>query len=75
MKNKNSIPWLICISVAFILVIITFTPLVTPSGRIRPFLFGMPYTIWTGICISAGLVIITLIGALVHPGSDKKDKK
>jgi len=75
MKNRNSIAWLICISVALLLVIITFTPLVTPTGKIKPFLFGMPYTIWTGILISIGLVIITFIGALVHPGSDKKDKK
>ena len=57
------------------LVIITFTPLVTPPGKFKPFLFGMPYTIWTGIIVSAGLVILTFIGAIVHPGSDKKVKK
>lgn len=75
MKKRNSTAWILCISFAFVLVIITFTPLVTPPGKFKPFLFGMPYTIWTGIIVSAGLVILTFIGAIVHPGSDKKDKK
>lgn len=74
-NNRNLTVWLLCISIALILVIITFTPLVTPPGKFRPFLFGMPYTIWTGILVSAGLVVITLIGALIHPGSDKNDKE
>lgn len=76
MKNKRkSNVWLLCMLVALILVIITFTPLVTPQGKFRPFLFGLPFTIWTGILISTGLVMVTFIGSFLHPGSDKKDKK
>ncbi|KPK84039.1 MAG: hypothetical protein AMS27_11080 [Bacteroides sp. SM23_62_1] len=73
MRNRKPTAWYLCISFALLLVIITFTPLVIPHGKYNPILLGMPYTIWTGILISLGLVIITFISVFVHPGSDKKD--
>jgi len=39
-----------------------------------PDLFGVPYTLWVGILICIALVVLTIIGALVHP-SNKSDEQ
>ena len=65
--------WYLTIVTAFALLVITFSPLVTPAGRHTPGLFGFPYTLWTGMIISVGLVILTIVAANLSRGSKKDD--
>lgn len=70
-EPKNKTAWHILIVCAFLLTIITFTPLVIPEGVYQPELFGMPYTLWLSILVTIGYVVLTFIGTKVHPGNDK----
>ena len=65
--------WYLTTVAAFALLVITFSPLVTPAGRHTPGLFGFPYTLWTGMIISVGLVILTIVAANLSRGSKKDD--
>jgi Na+/melibiose symporter-like transporter len=66
LKKKKGY-WKLCCGCALLLCILTFTPLVMPFGIYKPQLLGFPYTFWMGIVIAIGLVILTFIGARVHP--------
>lgn len=61
MKDKKLI-WKLCVGAVLLIIIFTFSPLVIAPGKIDPFLFGLPYTLWVGIVLTILLVIITLIG-------------
>jgi len=67
--------WIICCCAALILVIITFTPLVIPYGIYHPFFLGLPYSLWTSILITIGLVILTFIAGRVYPAKESEGKK
>ena len=69
-EKRKKIYWRITATVAFILVVITFTPLVISPGKTAPRLFCMPYTLWTSIFITIALVILTYIGGKVHLNDD-----
>jgi hypothetical protein len=60
MKSKKRI-WSLCVTLVILIIILTFSPLITGKGKTEPFLFGLPYTLWTGILLTIALVIITLI--------------
>jgi len=75
MNTRSNSYWITCCSAALILVIITFTPLVVPYGIHKPALLGLPYTLWTGILITVGLVALTFIATRVHPGREGDGKK
>ncbi len=61
-----------CIA-AILLCIISFTPLIIPSGTYKPMLFGIPYSLWSSFLITVALVVLTFIGTKVHP--DMKDEE
>lgn len=61
MKQKKLI-WNLCVAAVLLIIVIAFSPLVIDPGKIRPFLFGLPYTLWMGIILTIALVVITLIG-------------
>lgn len=63
-------PWTICKIAVGILIVLTFTSLITPKGIHKPEFLGMPYTLWVGILQAIILVGITWIGTRVHPGKD-----
>ena len=64
--NKNNIIWLIVKAMIIIVTILVFTPLVTPNGEFNPELFGIPYTLWTGMLVYIILVALNIIGVTVH---------
>jgi len=74
MNNSNSSSstklWFICKVAVAILIILTFTSLITPKGVHKPEFMGMPYTLWVGILEALILVGITWVGTRVHPGKD-----
>jgi len=60
--------WNLCKAGVGLMIILTFTPLITPEGIYQPFLWGMPYTLWAGIIDAIILVGLTWLGTRVHPG-------
>lgn len=58
---RNPILWRICCAVFFLLSATAFTPVIIPEGVNTPYLLGMPRTLWAGISISIGLLIMILI--------------
>jgi len=66
--NKAKL-WTLCRIAVGILIILTFTPVITPQGSWKPMLMGMPYTLWMGIIHSFLLVGLTWLGTRVHPGN------
>ena len=66
--------WQICGALVISMVVLTFTPVITPKGVADPFFLGMPYTLWSGILLSLILLGLTIVGSLVHPGRDHKDQ-
>lgn len=66
-KNWKPIIWrLCCLSVAA-LSILSFTPVVIPSGIIEPTIGNLPRTLWSGIIIAFAILALTLVGMFVHP--------
>ncbi len=71
MKNKVKTRWYLVVATVVLLVILTFTPVVTPYGQYKPELLGIPYTLWTGILIGMAIVGLTLYGSFICPGSKR----
>ncbi len=73
MKQRNVLYWRICVAMVLLLIIFGYTPWMIPAGVYKPMLFGLPYSLWLGILVTAILVLLTYIGSRVHPGSDEKE--
>ena len=67
--------WKTCCISCILLNIVSFTPLVIPPQIAEPFVFGMPRTLWAGLLISFGLMIVTIIGAWAADYPEKGDSK
>jgi hypothetical protein len=59
--------WRLCYGSAFVLSVLTFTPLVIPAGVYTPIVLGLPYTLWMGILITVALVLLTFLAGRVYP--------
>ncbi|MGK7396172.1 MAG: hypothetical protein ACNS62_16460 [Candidatus Cyclobacteriaceae bacterium M3_2C_046] len=66
--------WRIVRTIALIVALLTFTPLVIPSNVYKPMLWGIPYTLWTGYLVAIVLVVLTYIGTRVHPGIQEEEE-
>ena len=66
--------WHICIILVFLLTALGLSPAVIPPGLFKPALLGFPYSLWMGMLVTICLVLMTFIGAIVHPGNKKDDK-
>lgn len=74
-SRKKRLYWWGCVLGVVTLSILTFTPVVSPSGEAGPSVAGMPRALWAGILITVFLVILTAIGARVYPTSDKEQEE
>ena len=45
-----------------------FSPLVIPPNRFEPILAGIPLTLWAGVLVALAMILLTVVGAYVHPG-------
>jgi len=72
MKSNKRI-WKLCVTAVILIIILTFSPIITGDGKINPFLFGLPFTLWMGILLTILLVVITYIGGSVLP-DEEEDK-
>ncbi|MCA9734536.1 MAG: hypothetical protein H6696_06430 [Deferribacteres bacterium] len=75
MITRSNRKWIACCCAALVLVVITFTPLVIPYGIYKPMLWGIPYTLWTGVFCTIAFVILTLIATRVHPARENEAVK
>lgn len=73
MPLPNSTAWKICVTLVVMLSLLTFTPLIMPTGMYQPELFGIPYTFWTSFLLTVLLVVLTFIGTRVHPGRNSDE--
>jgi len=65
--------WRTCIAAVAVIVVITYTPAVIPSGTINPSFLGLPYSLWAGILLTILLVTLTYIGSKVFPSQNKEE--
>jgi len=73
MKDNNRKYWRILRSLAIILCLLVFTPLIIPKGVYKPELFGIPYSLWTSFLITIALVFLTYLGTKVHRSNDEEE--
>lgn len=64
--KKHKMIWLTVKSMIIIISILVFTPIITSYGEYNPELFGMPYTLWTGMLVYILLISLNIIGVSVH---------
>jgi hypothetical protein len=65
--KKNKTAWTACSIGVVVLCILAFSPLIIPTGKSEPLLWGIPRTLWAGILVYALIVVLTFIGTHVHP--------
>lgn len=75
MKIKKYIPAVITVFLALLIVVVSFTPLVIPANAYHPQIFGLPYSLWMGILVTAALVFLTWVATRIHPGARAQRKK
>jgi hypothetical protein len=71
--SRKKLFYNLLIAAAFILSIITFSPLVMPYGIHEPTLLSLPYTLWTGLLVALLLVFLTYLATRVHPGREEDE--
>lgn len=65
--SRKRLYWRLCYGGVVLLSVLTFTPLVIPSGVVQPRVFGMPYTLWVGILLTVVLVGLTYVATRLYP--------
>lgn len=68
MTSRGRIYWRVSWIGAVILSVLMFTPLVSPSGVIGPEIAGIPRTLWAGILLSIGFVLVTWLASRYFRG-------
>lgn len=67
MKEPKRVRWRVVVGAAILLTVLTFTPLVTPIGSSEPALMDVPVTLWSGLLISIGFVLLTYAATRYYP--------
>ena len=62
----KKILWRILVILVLVTGVASFLWIFTPD-RTGPFLWSMPYALWTGILMTVVLVVFTLVGSLIFP--------
>lgn len=75
MNERKKKYWRILRTIAIVLCLLTFTPIVIPKGVYKPELFGVPYALWTSYLITIALVVLTYLGTKVHRSNEEEEVK
>lgn len=67
MIGPNKRLWRIASTLVIALSVLSFTPLVLDPTDPDPRLFGMPHTLWASMAVAFAIVLLTYLGARVHP--------
>ncbi|MEM9326726.1 MAG: hypothetical protein AAGA85_13765 [Bacteroidota bacterium] len=71
--NKNKTRWQICLALAILLTLLTLSPVVLTLGTYQPTIGGIPYTLWSSILTTAGLVGLTFFGSKYLLGAENHE--
>ena len=66
MKMKRTTLLRVLDCLAILTFIATFSPLVIPENEIRPFLMGIPYTMWMGFLVSVIFVVLAYFVSIIN---------
>ena len=61
MKGAENIGWKLCVIAFLSLSTLAFSPLVIEPKKLTPTLFGLPYTLWSGILVAVALLFVTFV--------------
>ena len=64
---NNKLIWQCTVGIVLLLIILTFTPVVTPQGVYEPKLAGLPFTFWMGFVVTTVIVVAAYVGSKYHP--------
>ncbi len=70
MTESKRMQWWGVVAGAALLTLGTFTPLVTPIGSSEPSLLEVPVTLWAGLLVSIGFVLLTYAATRSFPYRD-----
>ncbi len=70
-KHLEKIIWVAVRVLAVLTSLLAYTSLIIPQRTTEPALFGIPYTLWTGVGISLILVALIIIGSIFAPDIDE----
>jgi hypothetical protein len=71
--NARKAIWYACTAGVVLLCALCFSPLVIPAGESQPALMGLPRSLWLGLLLYIGVVLLTVIATRVHPeAGDRK---
>jgi len=73
MKKHRSLFLRILDSLAIIVFIASFSPLVIPENESAPYLFGIPYTMWMGLLVSILYVIMAYMISILNKENKNAD--
>ena len=74
-RNLRRIYWRLCCVGVVGLSLVSFTPLVIPTGTVDPFVFSLPRTLWSGLLVAFLILVLTFIGVLVHPDGASRSER
>lgn len=67
-RSKRKLFWRLCCGAAVIIMMLAYSPLLLPGAEVDMPVWGMPFTLWTGIGLCIVMVTLTFLATLVHPG-------
>lgn len=73
MKKRRILLLKILDGLAVLTFIASFSPLVTPGHTSRPFILGMPYTLWTGLLVSFLFVVLAYLVSIINKEENNAD--
>lgn len=73
MKTKSKLLLKILDGLAVLLCVVTFSPLVIPPNETKPYLLGIPYTMWMGFLVSVLFVILAYLVSTINNKENHAD--
>lgn len=74
LKRWRKRAWPACVVAAGLLLALAYSPWVLAPGVTEPWLWGLPRTLWSGLMIAFGIVVVTAIGVWVYPRGERGDE-
>lgn len=73
MKKRPKVLLKILDALAILTFLASFSPLVTPRHMTEPYLWGVPYTLWTGLLVSFLFVILAYLVSIINKEENNAD--
>ena len=57
---------------AFLITMLVFSPITLSTNNYQPFLLGFPRTLWIGLLVSIGYILLTILGANIFVDNENE---